>query len=527
MKNVEKLIRMNSRAKRSHEGGLVYQMSFEETLAEFFSLGLLNGKFYQTQEEVLQEAKDIFERALAKCPEYATKCAIYGHKFNKLRLVPNVWLVYLSTLEDKTLFKKAFPQIISTFDMLWNFVEMCRKGGVREGLGRGVKKGVNDKFISLLNEYQACRYKNTISEIAKVTRPYCQDETFQKLMKYISKDELTFERIIVLKDVIEAMQNGVADKTILEKIRKHRLQLEELKHSTGNLTREGKQAVYSTLYEGLNYSALVRNLVALERVFATETTTVRKYSDARGYYKQKAVIETDIPSEVVDMVANRLSSVNDYRRCNMLPFSLYTAQKMSITPEFQKALGKMLRDTAEESFAIDKDISLMVGVDTSGSMGGYEVTDSITCLEIASLFGALIKKAHANSKVYAVATKIKEAHLRKQDDVFDMAREIQAVDVGWGTYFKQLMDKYNGEKYVILITDNEPADNLESAWLKAKNKPEGARLIVWKLVDNRNMTSKDPSVVHVYGYSDKVLGLIKNIIEGKAGQVDEIKKIVI
>lgn len=543
MKNMtyaERLKMMNSGVKTSHEGGRVYQMSFEETLAEFFSLGMLNGNFYQSQEEVLRDAKNIFERALKECPEYATQCAIYGHTVNKLRLVPNVWLIYLSLLEDKTLFRDAFPQIISTFDMLWDFVEMSRKGGVRDGLGRGVKRVVNAKFIDLLNDYQACRYKNTISEISKVTRPAITDwdvstglfsqqkqETYNKLMKYVAKDELSFERIIALKGVIEAMQNGLADEDILAKIKEHRLQLEELKHATGNLPVEKKQAVYASLYEGLNYAALVRNLVALERVFATDTQTVNKYSSIRGHYKQSIVNETDIPSPIVDMVAGRLNDTQAYSKCNMLPFALFTAEKMCVTPEFKQAIGNMLRNTAESSFVIDKNIDIMLGVDTSGSMEFNMVNDSVSCMEIATLFGALIKKSHVNTKVFAVASQMEEVNLCKQDNVFDMAREIQKTDVGCGTRFEQIMQHYNGQKYIILITDNEPADNLEKVWLKETNKPKGAKLIIWKMVANQNKTSNDPSVAHVFGYSDAVLGLIKNIIEDKVGQVDEIKKIVI
>ncbi|MDF2879597.1 MAG: hypothetical protein K0R54_154 [Clostridiaceae bacterium] len=502
-------------------------LDFKETLAEFFSLGLLNGNFYQNQEEVLKDANDIFQRALAECPEFATKCAIFGHKQNSLRLVPTVWLVYLSTLEDKTLFKKAFSQIISTFDMLYDFMEIARKGKVREGLGRGVKKVMNDRFISLLNEYQACRYKGTISEIAKVTRPINNDDNFQKIMKYVSKDELTFERIIALKGVIDKMLNGESSNEILQTIKENRLQLEELKHSTFKLTQEGKQKIYSALYEGINYSALVRNLVALERVFATKTESVEKYSQARGFFTQTIVLETDIPSAIVDMVSNRLNDVSMYRKSNMLPFGLLTAEKMSITPEFQQALGKMLRNTAEDSFKINKDISILLGVDTSGSMSGNMVNDSLDCAEVSSVFGSLIKKAHANTDVYAVASTMKKVNLNKQDDVFEMSRKIQATNVGCGTLFNQIMKHYNGQKYIILITDNEPADNLEKAWLSAKNKPEGAKLIIWKMVANKNKTSNDKSVAHVFGYSDRVLGLIKNIIEDKCGQVEEIEKIII
>lgn len=103
MKNYEKAIKMNSDIKTNYEGGTSYKITLEEKLAEFFSLGLLNGNFYQSEAEVLNNAKELFEEALEECPEYATKCAIYGNNVNSLKLVPTIWLVYLSTLEDKNI----------------------------------------------------------------------------------------------------------------------------------------------------------------------------------------------------------------------------------------------------------------------------------------------------------------------------------------------------------------------------------------------------------------------------------------
>ena len=524
MKNFEKVSQMNSNKIRNYEGGVGYKMTFEESLAEFFSLGLLNGNFYQSQEEVLKNAKAIFERALEECPEFATKCAIYGNNVNSLKLVPTVWLVYLSTLEDKTLFKKAFPKIIRTPKMLHDFMEICRKGGVREGLGRGTKKVINDWIEDRLNEYQVTRNKGKLAEIVKVTRPNCKDEEFQNYMKYLCKDELTFQRAIALKKVIDFMEDGVMTEEVLSLIEENMLQLEELKHSTKNLSQEDKQALYARMYKGLNYSALILNLVALERVYATKTKRVSKYG-SRGYFEQSVVIETDIPEEVIKTVVSKIEDVEAYRKSNMLPFALITAERMVVTPEFKTAIGNVIKTVANEAFNIDKDIKVMVGVDTSASMTS-SLTDALTCMDIATLFGAMIKKSHTNSNVYAVATSIKEAQLNKQEDVFRMAHKISKLDVGYGTEFEQLMDKYNGEKYIVLITDSMAADDLESVWLRHK-KPNGAKLIVWQLEAYRTKLSNDPSVVYLAGYSDRLLGLIKNIIEGKAGQIEAIKSIQI
>lgn len=522
MKNLEKIQAMNNGRKKTYEGGVGYETTFKETLAEFFSLGLLNGNFYQSQEDVLKNAKEIFERALEEEPEFATKCAIYGNNVNSLKLVPTVWLVYLSTLEDKSLFKSAFSRIIKNPKMLHDFMELSRKGGIRQGLGRGVKNAMNTWMDVRLNEYQVSRNKGKLAEIIKVTRPVNKDEVFQNYMRYLAKDELTFPRVVALKTVIHNLEQGIVDEQTLELIEEHRLQLEELKHSTKNLDSKEKMALYGKMYEGLNYSALILNLVALERVFALKTTVVQKYRD-RQYFDQTVVLETDIPNDIIQMVVSKISDVKAYRKSNMLPFALITAERMVITPEFKSAIGQLLKLVSEEAFAIDKDIKLMVGVDTSGSMTS-PLTESLSTIDVATLFGALLKKSHANTSTFAVATSMKKVPLRKQDDVFTMAREIQATNVGAGTYFEQIMQNYDGEKYVVLITDSESADNLEAKWLNTK-KPNGAKLIVWQLKAYQTRVSKHPSVVYLSGYSDRLLGLVKNIIEGKSGQIEEIEKV--
>lgn len=524
MKNIEKVSRMVNGETKTYEGGKAYALSFKEKLAEFFSLGLLNGNFYQSQEEVLKNAREIYERALAECPEFATKAAIYGNNFNSLKLVPTIWLAYLSTLDDKSLFKKSFPRIIRNPKMLHDFMEIVRKSDIRQGLGRAVKKTMNDWMFEKLNEYQVSRNKGKLSEVIKVTRPSFEDETFQNYMRYIAKNELTFDRAIALKNVIASIQDGnftVEDK---EAVSKHRLQLEELKHSVNKLSDADKKDLYMTMYKELNYVALILNLVALERVFATKTTTMNKYSSERGYFNYTAIVETVIPDELIELVVSKIKDVSMYRKSNMLPFTLLNAEKMVVTPEFKKAIADMFKIASKEAFNITEVNELLVSVDTSGSMSSL-VTEHLSCANIACLFGSMIKKAHPATTILATGTETKVVDVRAQDDIFQMSQKIEGTNVGYGTYFENIMKHYTGQKNVILITDSEQADNLESRWLNEKNRPKGSKLIIWQLKPYGIKISKDPSVIYVNGYSDRILGLIKQIIESDGSQIEEIEKI--
>ena len=522
MKNYEKVQMMTTDKRVNFEGGAGYSASFQAQLIELFSLGLLNGNFYQTTEDVVKNTKKIFEKALVECPEFATKCAIYGNNVNSLKLVPTIWLVYLSTLEDKSLFTLAFPRIIKNPKMLHDFMEIARKGGIRKGMGRRVKKVINEWLFNNLNEYQVTRNKGKLLEVIRTSRPKYSDSKFNKYMAYLSKNELSIERAIALKSVISQLQSGILEEDTLLLIEKHKLQLEELKHSTGSLSSEQSKRLYFQIYKNLNYAALILNLVALERVFSIKVQNDSAFRDNQQF-SQKRVIETNIPNELIDLVVSKIKDIDMYRKSNMLPFALISARTMVVTPEFKNAISEMIKVVSSQAFQIKEDIKLMVGIDTSFSMTS-SATSSLSCLDVATLFGAMIKKSHTNSKIYAVASKMREVELKAQTDVFEMASEIEKTDVGCGTQFEQIMKNYNNEKYVILITDSEQSDDLEKVWLK-KGKKEGAKLIVWQLSPYYTEISKDPSVVYLRGYSDRMLSVIRNIIENKGTQLEEINEI--
>jgi len=522
MMNITKIQQMTNTQMISKEGGIAYQLTLKEKIAEFFSLGLLNGTFYQTEKEVLDGARNLLEEALEKEPVFATKSAIYGAEVNSLKLVPTIWLVYVSKLEDKTLFKQAFSRIIRNPKMLHDFMHIARKGGIREGLGRGVKKVVNEWLYNHLNEYQVTRNKGKLSEIVRVTHPNNNAPSFDSYMQYLRKEKLTFPRAIALKNVLSDLNKGVYVESTQKLIEEHKIQLEELKHGIESLSVKDKKSLYMAMYRGLNYTALILNLVALERVFATRTATVEKHGQ-RGCFLQEQVIETHIPTDFLEVILSKIKDVEGYRRSNMLPFALINAERMVVTPEIKQAINDLFKKVSEMVFQIPASTSLLVNIDTSGSMGDA-LTDSLKVSDIANLFTALVKKSHSSTRLFAVASNIEQINLRQQENVTDMVNTIRNTKVGHGTYFEQIMDKYDGEKYVLLLTDSESADNLEKRWMRT-SKPNGAKLIVWQLSPDYIHLSKDASVVYVCGYSDRLLGLIQNIIEGKTGQIEEIEQI--
>lgn len=544
------------------QGGVGYTLTYEEELCNAFTLGLLRGNFYTDQEDVIKHSRDLFEKVLIDNPVIATKYAIYAAEELGMKLMPTIWLVYLSTLEDKKLFKRAFPRIIgSNVKLLHDFVDLCRNSDIRpggihhqkvkgtnRGLGQGLKKVINELMYNQLNDYNVTRFTGKLEDVCRLTRPEDKivkrqnakgevyDLDLKQYFEYIfkPKDEprrLTFERAKVLQETIDILQNQ--NKTIdefqkaLNNIKAQRLQMDEIKFTFGKLTITEKQSVFAYFLPGLRYAALVSNLVAIERAFATNTRKIKKL-DPMGsgkYFDQVEVLETNIPKEIIDLVAKKLASFEDYKASRMLFFCLLTAHEMIITSEWKRALNTTLTQAGKIAFAdMPEGRTIRCSADTSGSMD-TNVTNSLEAVDIASYLTAAVALS-TGSKAYATATTTKIVPL-SNDNLIDCAIKIKQADVGHGTNFETLLQGYAGEDVTIIVTDGQQSDDMERKWKSLTNRPKGAKLVVWHVVEYSNKISMDPDIIYLKGYNDNLLKALVNIINGKAGQSDIVHNIKI
>lgn len=530
---------------RTFEGGNAYEMNLEEKLNNIFNIGLFRGTFYKTPEDVLKAVRETFDEALVKMPYVATQYAVYAAETLGMKLAPTVWLVFVSTLEDKTLFKAAFPRIINNPKMLHDFMELARKGGIRKGnvrngskngMGQSVKKTVNKWLHDKLNDYNTTRYTGKLEDVVRLTRPADklvvregQNGKYEvdtaKYFQYIVKPKdserrLTFDRAESLQKVVDSLNAGKLTDEVVTLISKHKMQLEELKHTFGKLSSDQKKTVFMHFVPGLRYNALVSNLVAIERAFATQTRQVNKIDASSGRsYPANVVVSTDIPLELKAVVTQKLSNYEDYRGSKMLFFGLLTAHEMTSVQEWKTALRTTLSKAGKDAFAdVPTGVKVKVGADTSGSMsmGSRKVTDSLYAVDIAAYLAAGIGMSIPGSTTYATADYSKKVVFNGNDNIINNAVKIKNTDVGYGTNFESLLSDYNDEKYVILVTDGEDSSNMEKKWASLK-RPNGAKLIIWHVANFTHFTkiSKRSDVLYLTGYSDQLMKTLSNIITGK------------
>jgi 60 kDa SS-A/Ro ribonucleoprotein len=529
---------LNRITNTTHEGGKAYELTPDEKLLRLFTIGQLNGSFYLDTDTVVREAAETLEAALQERPEFASRCAVYAAEELGMKAIPTLWTVYLSTLPDKTLFRQVFPRVITNPKLAHDFLTLARKGGIRQGLGQGVKRVVNSWLEQNLNPVWATRYAGKLEDLVRVTRPKDTPGTVDYL-QYILRPaimengrfqgygprRLTFPRAQALAEVLADLEAGrVSDRT-LALIREQKLQLEELKHAFGTLTAAARQAVFAELIPGLWYAALVTNLVAIERAFAAETQTVQAYR-AGQRYQQEVVLRQEVPADLVRTVAERLRDKEAYRRSKMLPFGLIAASGMTTVPEWRGAISEVLSDLGADAGLGELPVRMLIGADMSGSMD-TELTRSLSARTAASVYASMAAMAARSARVYAVSNEAREVGIDRGARLLDNARRIVERIPHGGTQLAELLRAYRGEEVVLLITDEQTADRLEDQWVALANRSRGARLIIWDIVHYQNKVAKRSDVFYVSGWGDRVLQVIGTLITGTDSQMAAVKRIVL
>jgi 60 kDa SS-A/Ro ribonucleoprotein len=488
---------------------------------------------------------------------YVVKLLAYGRNEGGMKFQPVLGLVYLSTLEDKIYYKTAFPYVILTPKDAFDFFTLCRKSGIRQGMGSSIKAVLQD-YIGSLSTYHARRYTGKLRDILRTVRPKTavagsyKDEIFG----YIAKGKLTNQEFIDLHTVLGNLHNNIVDQDTLTVIANRRFQLEELKSEFGNLSKESLMKVYDFMIPGLKPQALMQNLETIAWVYSSNkrpTFTERK----RGNRTQPDC--EYLKPEMIRKVEEKLKDVKAYKRSRMLPFTPLQASKMTSVPEWKEALEWLVEEATKTMFDPEKVAGKKgrFNVDTSGSMKGRKLTNNrpdsdlyapyLSSNEFVGIMGSALRQAFPDSTIWAIASSYKKIPVRTTRTM-KLAQEIMSTDVGYGTNFEQCItgdihDKdsdywgyrsrssatthsveaeYHGEDFYIMLTDGEATDNLEAAWARAR-KPKDAKLIIWHLETSDRKVSNRPDIFYLFGYSDKMVDVVRTIIETGANHVDIIK----
>lgn len=138
---------------------------------------------------ICRYGKDMFSY-LNNDPRIATSLLL---ELSDDKMLWMIWLVFLSTSEDKKLFLSFFNKTIRTPTDMVLFLDICRKGGIRKGIGRRVKVACNTWLHDNIHHPWQGEDAIAIKQIINLTRPKFSSDTIfnenaKKFLKYKNKN---------------------------------------------------------------------------------------------------------------------------------------------------------------------------------------------------------------------------------------------------------------------------------------------------------------------------------------------------
>lgn len=171
--------------------------------------------------------------------------------------------------------------------------------------------------------------------------------------------------------------------------------------------------------------------------------------------------QAGVSDEVAELVINKLKDPEEVVRSRQLPFRFWSAYKNAPSLRWSYALEKGL-DLSCQNVPTFTGKTLLL-VDTSGSMqsGGYGSRSSMSPIQAAALFGAVLAKKNAkNVRLFGFADYSFEHKINAGESALVIAQRFmdRVGEAGYGTQIGQALSQWNGEDRVVIISDLQSSD---------------------------------------------------------------------
>lgn len=223
-----------------------------------------------------------------------------------------------------------------------------------------------------------------------------------------------------------------------------------------------------------------------------------------------------------------LTDARQVEKSMVLPFQIFTAAE---------ALAGSKADSNAAKKALDKAMELslknvptfegktLIAVDVSGSMRGRPV-------RIAALFAAVLFKSQEKADVMLFDTKTQYLRLHPGDSLTTLTRSIEEAATGGGTDFHIIFQ--NAKKAydrIVILSDMQAwvGQHTPAADLVAYKRKFGCdpRIFSFDLRGHGTLQFPESKVFALAGFTDAVLGTMKNLERDPAALVHEIEQVVL
>lgn len=525
--------------KVNKEGFPAFTRTLEEDTLSVLLTQTLSNTFYCSQKQLAKETLDVLKAMADKDPVFLAKAIVYARTKGLMKLAPVVGLSVLGEKAGKRNdpFRLAFPQVVRIPDDLREFVTLMKltKHGL-ENKNRLAKR-MTQNFLRHMSEYHAVKYGSdksegiTLRDIVRLTHPApkeishkgvkgrdydrlrngAQAELFGWLVKgwnEVGQEPSPTNPMIWALETLKRLplENEHDEKEVVSLITKYKLPWEVVVPSAKKMTK----AMWQALMKDMPYMALLRNLNTMGR---------------HGVLEDKTLVKE---------VAKRLSDQENVKSSKQFPFRFYNAFRAYNGPQ---EIRDALTDALEASFVNVPEIkgTVCISNDISSSMSSAtsDKGDATLC-EIAALFAAALFKK-GDDVVLVPFDDVAHPDLgkvSKRDTVMSITKQIGISRGGTnlGAPIELLLKKRQKVDVFIGLTDNEDwcGRGFLSYWetYKQQVNPKAKAFLV-TLGPNRDWVAPAnyEGVWFIQGWSPSILNYIPLMLEGGAGQVEDVRKI--
>lgn len=486
-------------------GGLAYQRSDKQALAQYAATGCLGDTFYVSADEQLETVLKLCD---AVEPEFIARTAIYARQRGHMKDMPALLLAVLS-VRSPGLLAEAFDRVIDSPKMLRNFVQIMRSGVVgRKSLGT-LPKRLIVQWLEARSEAQlftgSVGNAPSLADVLRMVHPKPATPAREALYGYLIGRE---HNAAVLPELVK--------------------QYEKFKRNTN----PGKVAVPDVPFQMLTALPLTKkDWRQIARTAPWQMTRMNLNTFLRHEVFEDA--------EMTKLIANRLRNPQLVEKARVFPYQLMTAYA-NADVRVPSVVRESLQDAMELSL---KNVPRVAGKaficpDVSGSMHspvtGHRqgATTAVRCIDVAALVAAAVLRQNPEAEVLPFNDQTVNVRLNPRDSVMTNAQKLSSLPPS-GTNCSAPLRTLNQRRavgdLVVFVSDNEswidtPAYGrfgggrtaTMNEWSTFKSRNPQARMVCIDIQPSGTVQAKErEDIVNVGGFSDQVFELLANVASGQ------------
>ncbi len=486
-------------------GGAAYALPAKQALAQFAATGTLNGTFYASAEDQLENTLRL---AQSVEPEFLAKTALYTRERSFMKDMPALLAAVLSKRSPELL-RRIFDRVVDDGKMLRIFVQIVRSGATgRKSLGSGPKRLVQ-KWLEARSEEEIFRASvgndPSLADVLKMVHPKPKTPEREAIYGYLIGHTHDVSK---LPAVVTAFESYKRERT------------------------------------GAPPDVPFAMLTALElgRPEWTEIARNASWTQTRmnlNTFARHGVFEDDA---MVELVAKRLGDPEAIKRAHVLPYQLLMSCLATEGSELPAKITNALQGALEVALENVPQVKgrVVVCPDVSGSMQspatGYRKgsTSKVRCIDVAALVAAAMLRKNQDAEVLPFESDVvKKLRLNPRDSVLTNARALASIG-GGGTScsapLRDLIARKAKADLVVYVSDNQSwVETLRGQtaplgtetiqlWSSFKSRNPGAKLVMIDIqpYSTAQVVDRDDMLL-VGGFSDQVFELLELFAEGGLG----------